>query len=149
MPSWDPFGEIERLRREVDRVFGGLAGDASRSLTFLPGIAARQHPHLNVTEIGDEYLVEALAPGVDPSTLDVSVQGNRLTVSGEKKPPEGVSPEAFHRSERSAGRFVRTVDLPADVDPNKVKAGYADGVLQVRLPKAETAKPKRIEIAVG
>ena len=149
MPSWDPFGEIERLRREVDRVFGSLGSDPSHALTFLPGLAARQHPHLNVAEVGEDYLVEGLAPGVDPSTLDVSVQGNRLTVSGEKKAPEGVKPEAFHRSERSAGRFVRTVDLPADVDPNKVKATYVDGVLQVRLPKAETAKPKRIEIAVG
>lgn len=149
MPSWDPFGELERLRREMDRVFEGAAGDASRSLAFLPGLAARHHPHLNVAEIGEEYLVEALAPGVDPSTLDVNVQGTRLTLSGEKKPPEGIKAEAFHRTERSAGRFTRTVDLPADVDPDKVTASYSDGVLQVRLPKAESAKPKRIEIAVG
>lgn len=149
MPTWDPFGELGRLRREMDRLFEGVAVDPSRSLAFLPGIAARQHPLLNVAERGDEYLVEGLAPGVDPSTLDVSVQESRLTISGEKRPPEGVKPEAFHRTERSAGRFTRTVDLPADVDPDRVKATYIDGVLQVRLPKAETVKPKRIEIALG
>lgn len=148
MPMWDALTELQRLRREMDRLFEGAAEGLDRPLSFLPGLAARQHPRLNVAEAGDDYLVEGLAPGVDPATLEVTVKGNVLTLFGEKKAPAGVKPEAYHRSERSAGRFTRSVELPAEVDPDKVKASYADGILQLRLPKAETAKPRRIAISV-
>jgi HSP20 family protein len=149
MPVWDSFSELERLRREMDRVFQGATGGLPRALSFLPGAGARQYPRVNLAEEGEHYLVEALAPGVDPATLEVTVKGETLTISGEKKAPEGVKPEAFHRSERSAGRFARAIELPGEIDADKVKAGYLDGIIQVTLPKAEKAKPKRVEIAVG
>ncbi len=149
MAVWDPFRELERLRQEMDRIFESVLPSRSWALEFLPGAAARRYPRVNVAEQDDQYIVEALAPGVDPATLDVSVKDNVLTVSGEKKAPEGVRAEAYHRNERSAGRFVRSIELPADVDTAKVKAVYADGILQVVLPKAPEARPKRIEIELG
>lgn len=149
MASWDPVRELERLRSEMDRIFEGVLPSGLQRLSFLPGLGARQYPRVNVAETGDEYLVEALAPGIDPGSLEVSVKEGILTLSGEKRGPEGVKPDAFHRSERSAGRFIRSIELPAQIDPDKVKAGYVDGILQVRLPKAERAKPKRIEISVA
>ncbi|MBI5444173.1 MAG: Hsp20/alpha crystallin family protein [Deltaproteobacteria bacterium] len=149
MPSWDPFRELERLRSEMDRIFENVLPAGTQRLSFLPGLGARQYPRVNVAEDGNDYLVEALAPGVDPSTLDVSIKEGVLTLSGEKKAPEGVKADAYHRSERSAGRFVRSVELPAEIDAEKVKASYVDGILQVRLPKAERAKPKRVEISVA
>ncbi|MBE0617032.1 MAG: Hsp20/alpha crystallin family protein [Proteobacteria bacterium] len=149
MAAWDPYRELERLRREMDRIFEGVAPTRTWTLGFLPGTSARQYPRVNIAEAGDAYLVEALAPGVDPTTLDLSVKDNVLTISGEKRAPEGVGPEAFHRSERSAGRFVRAVELPADLDAEQVKAAYADGILRVTLPKAEEAKPRRIAIDVA
>lgn len=149
MATWDPYRELERLRAEMDRIFESAAPARTWTLGFLPGTSARQYPRVNIAEGQDGYVVEALAPGVDPATLDLSVKENVLTISGEKKAPEGVRPEAFHRSERSAGRFVRAVELPADLDPEKVKAAYADGILRVTLPKAEQAKPRRIEIELA
>lgn len=149
MTMWDTFSELERLRREMDRVFQGAAGGLPRALSFLPGAAARQYPRVNLAEAGESYLLEALAPGVDPASLEVTVKGDTLTISGEKKAPEGVRAEAFHRTERSAGRFTRSVELPGEIDADKVKAAYADGIIQITLPKAEKARPKRVEIAVG
>ena len=149
MAVWDPFRELERLRHEMDRIFESVMPSRSWALEFLPGTGARRYPRVNVAEQDDQYIVEALAPGVDPYSLDVNVKENVLTISGEKKAPEGVRPEAYHRNERSAGRFVRSLELPADIDAEHVKAVYADGILQVVLPKAEEARPKRIEIEVG
>ncbi|MFU8857800.1 MAG: Hsp20/alpha crystallin family protein [Deferrisomatales bacterium] len=146
MAAWDPLRELERLRREMDRIFEGVSPARTWSLGFLPGTAARQYPRVNIAEDADGYVVEALAPGVDPTTLDLSVKDNVLTISGEKKAPEGVRAEAFHRSERSAGRFVRAVELPDDLNAEQVNAAYTDGILRVNLPKAEQAKPRRIEI---
>jgi HSP20 family protein len=149
MSVWDPFRELERLRREMDRIFEGAAPARNWALGFLPGTAARQYPRVNVVEGRDEYVLEALAPGVAPESLDVSVKENVVTIAGEKRAPEGVSAEAYHRSERSAGRFVRSVELPSELAPAKVKAAYTDGILRVTLPKAEEAKPRRIEIQVS
>jgi HSP20 family protein len=149
MPTWDPYGELERLRREMDRVFESASPGGPRTVSFLPGAGARQYPRVTVSEVGDGYLIEAAAPGVDPATLDVSLKDNVLTLAGEKRPPQGVKAEAFHRTERAGGRFVRNIELPEEVDPDRVKASYTDGVIQVSLPRSEKAKPRRIEIAVS
>lgn len=149
MAVWDPLRELEKLRREMDRIFDGVAPTRTWPLGFLPGTSARQYPRVNIADRGDAYVVEALAPGVDPASLELNVKDNVLTLSGEKKGPEGVGAEAFHRSERSAGRFLRAVELPSDLDADQVKAAYADGILRVTLPKAEEAKPRRIQIDVA
>jgi HSP20 family protein len=133
----------------MDRVFESVPAGRVWPLGFLPGSAARQYPRMNVAEGEDSYLVEALAPGVDPAKLEVTIKEDVLTVSGEKKAPEGVGSDAFHRSERAAGRFVRSLELPGEVDVEKVKASYVDGILTLTLPKAERAKARRIEIAAS
>ncbi|GAB4283994.1 MAG: Hsp20/alpha crystallin family protein [Deferrisomatales bacterium] len=149
MAMLEALQELERLRSEMDRVFGDLSTFHRWPLGFLPGTSARRYPRVNVAEAGDAYRVVALAPGVDPSTLEITVKGNTLTLAGEKKAPEGVNAEAYHRSERAVGRFHRTVELPADVDPDKVRATYRDGILRVELEKAEAAKPRKIAIEMG
>jgi len=147
--NWNPFGEMDALRREIDRVFEGYAPKWTgwRSV-FLPGVSARNYPLLNVAEDAESIVVEALAPGLETETLHVSVKGDTLTVEGEKKPLSGVKPEAFHRSERAAGKFVRTLELPSEIEEAKVKAEYANGLLTITLPKAERAKPKQITVKV-
>jgi len=153
--NWNPFSDIEALRREIDRVFEEVGvgapwpGPFSR-VSFLPGRAARAYPLLNLREDSDAFYLECLAPGIDPKSLNVSVVENQVTISGEKPAPPGgsVKPEAYHRNERAAGRFVRSIELPADVDSAKAKADYKYGILDIRLPKAESAKPKRLSIDV-
>ena len=149
MAGWDPFRELNRLRREMDEIFESVAPSKAWSLSFLPGAGARQYPKVNVASTAEGYLLEALAPGVEPDTLDLQVKENILTISGEKRGPEGVSHEAFHRTERAAGKFVRTLELPGDVDGQGVKAKYTEGIIRITLPKAQAVKPRQIEVEIG
>lgn len=143
---------MENLRREIDRAFedfGFRTGPGPRAV-FLPGRSPRSYPLINLYEDQNSLYVEALAPGVQPDDLELSVLGNTLTIGGEKRRvPDDVKPEAFHRSERSAGKFVRTVELPVEIDANQIKAAYNNGLLMITLPKAEQAKPRQISVQVG
>ena len=146
---WTP---LDALRRDIDRAFNdaSFASDPFSSTAFLPGRAARRYPLINLSEDSDHIYIEALAPGVDPATIDLAVMHNTLTISGEKRRhPEAIKPEAFHRSERAAGKFVRSLELPVEIDADHVKADYKNGLLMVTLPKAATAKPKQISVSVS
>ncbi|MCX6358977.1 MAG: Hsp20/alpha crystallin family protein [Armatimonadetes bacterium] len=150
MATWYPFRDVDAIRREIDRVFAGLEPGRSGWArgAFLPGRSARAYPLTNLAEDADNVYVHALAPGIDPEALDITVLRNTLTISGAKLGPEGVKAEQFHRNERAAGRFVRTVELPVEVQADQVSAAYTDGVLSITLPKAEIAKPRQIQVAV-
>src|SRR5215813_13884611 len=118
MAELGPWQTLEALRRELDRVFDetGTRNEPFFRTAFLPGRAARQYPLTNLYEDKDAVYVEALAPGVDAATLELSVVGNTLSISGEKRRVAGeVHPEAFHRSERATGTFVRQIHLPMEV----------------------------------
>jgi HSP20 family protein len=105
---------------------------------------------INLLEDKDHIYIEALTPGVDPQSFNISVTQNRLTMGGEKSRITGdVRPEAFHRSERASGKFVRTFDLPVAVDDASVQAEYKNGLLVVTVPKAEKAKPKQINVKIA
>ena len=152
MAEWNPWQEMERVRREIDRAFEQVGGRNGRTFptAFLPGRAARAYPLVNVSEDADALYVTALAPGLDPTAIQLTVQDNRLTIAGEKQRlATEIQPEAFHRSERAAGKFVRTVTLPSDVEHEQVRADYTNGLLVVTLPKAEKAKPKQIPVSLN
>jgi HSP20 family protein len=150
MPVWDASSEMEALRREMERRFSEFWPGHGRvpRVAFLPGRGARQYPLVNVSEDEQNVYVEALAPGVDPKSLHLSVVQGALTINGEKPGLAQVSAEAYHRNERAAGRFVRTVELPLEVDAGKVSADYRNGLLLVTLPKAESARPRQVPITV-
>lgn len=152
MAQWSPFEDVAALRREIDRAFEGfgLGQEPSERAAFLPGRGPRRYPLINLLEDKDNLYIEALTPGVDPRSLDVSVMQNHLTLVGEKTRIAGeVKPEAFHRSERASGKFVRSVDLPLEVDESAIQATYKNGLLLVTLPKAAKAKPKQISVSVA
>jgi HSP20 family protein len=152
MPVVDPFSGLDALRREIDRTFEEFWADRSPRpwrWAFLPGRAARQYPLVNLSEDEGNLYVEALAPGVDPKSLDLSVVQGTLTIKGEKPGLHQVSAEAYHRNERAAGRFVRNIELPVEVDPSRVHADYRNGLLLMALPKSEKAKPKQIPVNVA
>ena len=140
--------EMDRMRRDIDQAMAaGWSVPRFRS-AFLPGVSARTYPLINIRDEGEAFRVEALAPGVNPGTLNVTANRDALTISGEKSAPEGVRADQYHRSERSAGRFTRTFTLPSAVDVNRIAAEYKNGLLSVVVPKAEEAKPKSISVAV-
>lgn len=151
MAEWSPFADMDTLRREIDRAFAEFApSGAYPQSAFLPGRGPRRYPLVNLHEDRDHLYIEALAPGVDPGSLNLAVVRNQLTISGEKRRINGdVRPEAFHRSERASGKFVRAIELPVEVNESGVAAEYKDGLLIVSLPKAEKAKPKQIDIKVS
>jgi HSP20 family protein len=151
MAQWNPFDDMETLRRDIDRAFQGfgLGEEPSRQVAFLPGRGPRRYPLLNLLEDQNHVYIEALTPGVDPKSLNLTVMQNRLTLSGEKSGVREIKPEAFHRNERASGKFVRTIDLPMEVDEGAIQAEYKNGLLVVTLPKAEKAKPKQINVKVA
>jgi len=152
MAEWNPWNGIEALRREIDRAFDnvGWRTEPFSRTAFLPGQAARRYPLINLHEDRDTLYVEAFAPGIAADSLEVSVVRNVLSISGEKRRlPGDIKPEAFHRSERATGRFVRHVELPVEVNAGAVQAEYMHGLLMITLPKAERVRPKQINVQVS
>jgi len=142
-PSWEwrsPFDELDRMRRDMDRLSEAFTGPSFREP--LSGV----FPLMNVTEDSDNYYVRAELPGIKADDLNISITGNSLTVAGERSIPSENEKARYHRRERESGNFSRVVSLPSAVDTAKVEARCADGVLTVVLPKAEAAKPKQISV---
>ena len=134
---WDPFRE---LQREVGRLFETLQPPPAWRV-------ARQFPVMNVYDAGDRYVLSVPIPGVTPEEIDLSITGETLTLRGERKRADGVSDESYRRQERPFGRWTRTVTLPDRVEGGQVSASYANGILTVALPKAESALPRQITVA--
>lgn len=144
MASWDLFREMEGLHREMDNLFRGLGLGRTLEPSFTTAIGGRSYPRINLREDAGNVYVEALLPGVDAKALEMTALRNTLALAGERK--NGIENVSWRRRERGVGRFLRTIDIPVDIDTEGVKADYRDGVLTVTMPKAETARPKRIEI---
>ena len=140
---WQPWLEVQsemnRLRDEMDRVFGRWT---NRRVPFL-GQAV--FPLLNVWEDDNHYFVEAELPGMQMEDLEIFVNGSQLTIKGERKEPSG-EPGTWHRRERGYGKFARIFELPHVVDAEQVNAELKHGVLTVKLPKQPESRPRRIEV---
>jgi HSP20 family protein len=129
---WDPWQDFERMRRSL---FGN--GRTSAIVEF---------PAVNIWVDGDDALVTAEIPGVDPDTIELSVVGKSLILRGIRQPEEIKDGETYHRQERWQGRFSKTVELPFAVESDKVNARFTKGILSVELPRAEAEKPKKIAV---
>lgn len=134
--------ELNRLRREIDRLFEEPFGFLTPSTSFFEGWT----PAVDIYEDNDKYVVKAELPGMKNEDIDVSLDGNTLTISGERKHEEEKQEGENYRSERFFGRFQRSITLPTMVQANQIEATYKDGILSVTLPKAEEAKPKQIQV---
>lgn len=135
---WDSFAQ---LQDELDRMLSTAFGTR--------GPVGGVFPPVNLFDRGEELLVKAELPGVDPAKIDVNVEGDMLTLRGERTLTAPGEDGAFHRHERSEGRFRRVVRLPARVATSDIRAEYHEGVLTVHVPKAKEQKPRRVEIQVG
>ena len=136
--SWDPWGELNRLPEEMNRIFSGLS-DAVRT-------GGNVFPAVNVYAGDDRLVLTAELPGVNVEELDITVNGDTVTISGTRPAEELQEDEKFHRRERGTGTFSRTLRLPFEVDSGKTEAEYDRGVLTVNLHKPEEHKPKKITV---
>lgn len=145
------FQELEALSRHLNHMFSvdEHQAPAARRTSFLPGFSARSYPMINLDEDANNIYVEALAPGVDPKALELTAVDRQLRISGEKTASDAEIPaERIHRNERGAGKFIRTLTLPREVDSKKIQAEYRNGILSITLPKAAEAKPRQIAVKV-
>ena len=134
------FGELEQMRRDMDRLMEGFDGRFFRLPT------AGVFPSANLTEDKDGYYVRAELPGLKADQLNISVTDNTISISGERKIADEGENVRYHRREREAGTFSRSISLPGEVDAEKVEAELKDGILTVHIPKGEKAKPKQISV---
>ena len=137
----DALRPLSRIRQELERAFEDLELPAFRAV-------GADYPALNTWEDVDNAYVEAELPGVAMDRIDVSVTGNDLSIGGERmidEPPD----VQWHRRERSSGTFARTITLPWEINADGVEATLQDGVLTVRLPKAESAKPRKVKVVTA
>ncbi len=142
-PTWDrssPFEELERMRRQMDRLSEGITGH------FLREPSAGVFPLVNTTEDHGNYYIRAELPGVKGDDLELSVTGNTLSIAGEREIVPQNEGAKYHRREREGGKFSRILSLPSQVDTAKVEAQCKDGVLTIIMPKSEEAKPKQITV---
>jgi len=137
---FSPFAELDRVRREMDRLMETFSSPSSSRA------GSGLWPAVNVSHDGESYYIRAEIPGVKPSDLEVTTTRNALSLAGKRSFPREEEKASFHRREREEGSFRRTITLPGEFDGAKVEARYTDGVLEIMLPKAEAAKPKQITV---
>jgi len=137
----DVFDQFERMRRQMDRMFG----DRFTTPAGIRSLAAGTFPAVNVGASEEQVDIYLFAAGVDPKTLNISLQQNLLTIEGERK-IEYPEKAQFYRQERFSGKFRRVLTLPEDVDPEQVNAHYRDGVLQITVKRREAVRPRQIEV---
>jgi HSP20 family protein len=152
MMRWDPFQDLRSAQDEMAQM--------SPMLAHALGLHAQQQgngraattawaPALDISERKDAYLVAVELPGLKPEDLDITMEDGLLTLQGERQFTSESSEQQFHRVERRYGAFRRSITLPAHVMAEGIQASFEDGVLQILVPKAEEAKPKRIQVRPG
>jgi len=134
-------GELTRLHEEMDDLFRGFFEPWE-----MPGWGHRHLPAIDIGETDDAFMVKAEVPGCKAENIDISVHGNMLTISGEKKQEKEEKEKGYYHIERSYGSFRRDLNLASDVDPDKIEAMCKDGVLSIKLPKTEKAKPIKVKV---
>jgi HSP20 family protein len=129
------FAELDNLRQQMDLLAG-------RSIPAKAGV----FPLINLTENKDNYYIRAELPGIKADELNIEAEGNKISISGERKIPIENEKAKYHRIEREAGKFSRMISLQTDINSEKIDASLKDGILKLTIPKSEKAKPKQIAV---
>jgi HSP20 family protein len=138
--TWSPFRELDQLFSRYSHDLGTLGGG---------GDNLQWRPSADIVENDKEYLIKADLPEVKKEDIDISVENNVLTLSGERRVEKSTDNEKEHRRETYVGRFARSFALPEDVDQTQIKAEQKDGVLKVHMPKSESRRPRSVQVEVG
>jgi HSP20 family protein len=132
---WDPFADLNRIQRQFEK---SSFGPRTRSADFAPAV--------DIHEDAEQLVLRAELPGVKKEEVDVSVDGNVLTLKGERKLEQEEKGRRYHRVERAYGTFVRQFQLSSNIDSSKIDAQLTDGVLTLRLSKKQELKPRKIDV---
>jgi HSP20 family protein len=141
---WDPIRELDSLQGDMNRLFDRFFEGRAPN-----GGSRRWIPAMDLVETDDHLVLRGDLPGMTEDEVDLEIKDNVLTISGERKAESEEKGEGYHRVERAFGRFSRSLNLPAGIDPEKVEAKFDHGVLEVRIPKPAEAKPTRVQIGKG
>ena len=140
--------QANELRRQFDTMY-----DRFFEPDFMPATSVfgkgKWGPNLDISEGRKDITVKAEIPGIEAKDFDISINGRRLNIRGEKKQEETEEEETYYRVERSYGYFNQTIELPSEVDPNKVDASYKKGILKIKLRKTKSSETKRIKVTTG
>ena len=145
---WEPVAELGTIQNEMNRLFNTFF--AQPHATGRNGAAGRRWiPAMDLIESGDHYVLRADLPGLSDEDVNVQLEDNVLTISGERKTEHETQQEGYYRLERAFGGFARSLTLPEGVDPDGVQAHFERGVLEIRIPKPEQRKPRHVQINLG
>ncbi len=142
---WEPVRELSSLQNDMNRLFNTFFATPTAG----NGAVRRWIPAMDVVETDDHFVLKADLPGLSEDDVQIDVEDDVLTVSGERKAEHEDKREGYVRVERSYGAFRRSLTLPEGIDPEAVTASFDNGVLEVRIPKPEERKPRRVAIQVG
>lgn len=144
---WEPARELQSIQQEMNRLFGTFfdapPGESNG------GAVRRWIPAMDLVEEDDHFVLRADLPGLSEEDVNVELEDNVLSISGERKSEHEDRKEGYYRIERASGSFSRSLTLPEGIDPERIQARFEKGVLEVRVPKPEQRKPRRVAINVG
>jgi HSP20 family protein len=143
---WEPTRELQTIQQEMNRLFGSFFDAES---TPIAASGRRWIPAMDLVEENGHYVLHADLPGVSEDDVKVELEDNVLTVSGKRDARREDKRDGYRRVERASGTFARSLTLPEGVDPDRIEAHFENGVLDVRIPKPQERKPRRVAISVG
>jgi HSP20 family protein len=143
---WEPVRELSTIQSEMNRLFNTFF-DAPHGNG--PTALRRWLPAMDLVETDDDFVLRADLPGLSEDDVNIEVEDNVLTISGERKAEHEERKEGYYRVERASGSFARSLTLPEGIDPERVRASFDKGVLEVRIPKPEQRKPRKVQISAG
>jgi HSP20 family protein len=145
---WEPVAELNTIQNEMNRLFNTFF-DQPGQTARANGATRRWLPAMDLIETADHYVLRADLPGLSDGDVNVQLEDNVLSISGERKVEHEDQREGYYRLERAFGEFSRSLTLPDGVDPDSVQAHFDRGVLEIRIPKPEQKKPKTVQITLG
>jgi HSP20 family protein len=141
---WEPVAELNTIQNEMNRLFNSVFDETPRT-----GAGRRWLPPMDLLETTEHFVLRADLPGLSDGDVNVQLQDNVLTVSGERNAEQEQQQEGYLRLERASGAFSRSLTLPDGVDPDAIRAHFDRGVLEIRIPKPEQRKPRQVQIKLG
>jgi HSP20 family protein len=143
---WEPARELATIQGEMNRLFNAFF-EPSEQTSGQNGTLRRWIPAMDLVEAGDDFVLRADLPGLSEDDVNIELDDNVLTISGQRKAEHEEHKEGYYRVERASGSFSRSLTLPDGVDPERVQASFDRGVLEVRIPKPEQGKPRKVTIS--